>query len=76
MSKIEEYRKKYPKGTILELTSPLEDPYSPKPAGARFQVSSVDDIGQALGSWLPPESGSIAIDLEHDNYKIYTETPS
>lgn len=30
------------RGTIIELTAPIEDPYSPKPVGARLQVSGVD----------------------------------
>jgi hypothetical protein len=36
LTKKELYMSKYPKGTIIELTAPIDDPYTPKPAGARF----------------------------------------
>lgn len=67
------YRMRYPHGTILELTADLEDPYTPKPSGSRFRVDFLDDIGQIHGSWLPPESGSIALDAERDKFKIVVE---
>lgn len=56
------------RGTIIELVEPINDPFSPKPAGARFKVSEVDDACQLHGVWLPPESGSLAVDIEHDCY--------
>lgn len=36
---IEIMRKKIKKGMILELTSKIEDPYSPKEKGSRFMAS-------------------------------------
>ena len=41
---VEALRKKYPKGTRVELVS-LEDPYSRLPEGTRGTVDAVDDIG-------------------------------
>ena len=64
------YSARYPKGTVIELTAPIEDDYSPKPVGARFKVNHVDDSLQLHGSWLPPQSGSIAVIIEHDKFKI------
>lgn len=62
---------RYPHGTIIELTEPLEDPYgSSKPVGSRFKVDFIDDSLQAHGSWLPPQSGSLAVLVEHDKFKI------
>lgn len=62
---------RYPHGTIVELTAPIEDPYgSSKPIGARFKVDFVDDMNQLQGRWLPPERGSIAILIEEDSFKI------
>lgn len=63
------YEAYFPKGTIIELIEPIDDLYSPKPAGARFKVSEIDDQFQLQGLWLPPESGSLAVDIEHDKYK-------
>ena len=40
------YTARYPKGTIIELVEPLEDPYAPKPVGSRFKVDCVDDALQ------------------------------
>lgn len=64
------YEARYPKGTIIELTAPIEDPFTPKPIGARFKVDSIDDQYQLHGSWLPPEEGSIAINIEKDHFKV------
>lgn len=64
------YEARYPKDTIIELTEPIDDPYTPKPIGARFKVNFIDDQYQMHGSWLPPERGSIAVDIEHDHFKI------
>lgn len=55
---------------ILELTALINDPYSPKPAGARLKVEYIDSIGQIHGVWLPPHGGSIAIIPEVDHYIV------
>lgn len=55
---------------ILELTAPINDPYSPKPAGARLKVEYVDALGQIHGEWLSPQGGSIAIIPEVDHFVI------
>lgn len=67
------YRKLYPRGTVLELTAPLADEFSPKPEGARFQVDYVDDQAQLQGTWLPPEKGSIALIPGVDSFKIVNQ---
>lgn len=64
------YEARYPKGTIIELTEPIEDEYSPKPVGSRFRVDHVDDALQLQGVWLAPAKGSIAVIIEHDQFKI------
>jgi len=64
------YSARYPHGTIIELTEPIQDPYSPKPVGSRFKVDYVDDALQLQGVWLPPQSGSIAVIIEKDKFKI------
>ena len=46
INKKEVYSARYPKGTIIELTEPIDDFYSPKPIGSRFKVESVDDAYQ------------------------------
>lgn len=62
---------RYPQGTILELLSPIDDPYTPKSVGDRFIVSEVDDIGQIHGSW--EDGGSMAIDFYRDEFKIVSD---
>jgi hypothetical protein len=66
----EMYEKLYPAGTIIELLEEIEDPYTPKPAGAWFEVSGIDDELQLHGRWLPPERGSLAVDIKHDKFKV------
>jgi len=70
IDKKEVYSARYPKGTIVELTEPIADKYSPKPAGSKFKVEYVDDALQLHGVWLPPASGSIAIIIEQDKFKV------
>ena len=70
INKKEVYSARYPKGTIIELIEPIDDKYSPKPAGSRFKVDYVDDAFQLQGVWLPPQSGSIAVIIEKDKFKI------
>lgn len=68
--KLEEYKRMYPKGTIVELTKPIEEAYFPIPAGARFKVEHVDDMAQLQGTWLAPQTGSIAVIIGEDSFKI------
>ena len=70
INKKEVYSARYPKGTIVELTEPIDDKYSPKTVGSRFKVDYVDDALQLQGHWLPPQSGSIAIIIEQDKFKV------
>ena len=72
INKKEVYSARYPKGTILDLTEPIDDKYSPKPVCSRFKVDYVDDALQLQGHWLPPASGSIAIIIEQDKFKVIT----
>ena len=67
------YEMQYPAGTIVELTAPINDRYTPKPAGARFKVDGIDDALQLHGHWLPPESGSMAIIVEEDHFERVAE---
>ena len=67
------YSARYPKGTVIELTAPIKDPYTPKPVGARFKVDYVDSALQLQGHWLPPERGSIAVVIEKDSFRIINE---
>lgn len=69
-NKQEMYAMRYPKGTIIELTKPIDDRFTPKPVGARFEVDSVDSALQLHGHWLPPHTGSMAVIIEHDNFIV------
>ena len=65
------YSMRYPRGTIIELTAPIEDSCGgSKPVGARFCIDFVDDALQLQGHWLSPEKGSLAVDIEHDKFRI------
>lgn len=70
---IADARKKYPRGTILELTKDMEDPYSPKTAGAKFRVDFIDDGGNIHGVWLLPASGSLCLILGVDQFVVVKE---
>ena len=65
------YSARYPHGTIVELTDAISDKYGgSKPVGSRFEVDFVDDALQLHGRWLPPASGSLAIIIEEDHFKV------
>lgn len=70
INKTELYRMRYPKGTIIELTAQMEDPFTPKPVGSRFEVAYVDDANQLQGHWLAPASGSIAVIIGVDQFRV------
>lgn len=67
------YNMRYPKGTIIELTENIKDPFNPKKVGDRFMVDYIDDALQLHGHWLPPATGSYAVIIEHDQFKIVTD---
>ena len=63
------YSARYPKGSILRLTAPIEDPYTPKQVGDKFISSGVvDSEFQLLGRWL--SGGSMSLRLEDDSYEL------
>lgn len=64
------YSMRYTRGTVIELLEPIDDPYTPKPVGAKFKVDYVDDALQLQGYWLSPESGSLAVVIEKDKFKV------
>lgn len=68
--KVDFYRKIYTENKVIELISPIDDLYSPKPTGAKLKIKFVDDALQIHGTWLPPESGSLAVNIDIDNFKI------
>ena len=68
INKVEYYRMRYPTGTKLRLTSPIEDPYSPKAVGDIMVVDYIDDMAQIHGNWS--SGGNIAIIIEEDNFEI------
>jgi hypothetical protein len=67
------YKDLYPKGTVIELIESIDDPYTPKPSGSRFVVDGVDDICQLTGHWLPPQTGSISVIIEHDKFRVVSK---
>lgn len=48
---VQQLRKIYKPGTVLELTSAMEDPYHPLPAGLQGVVQGCDDAGQLMMVW-------------------------
>ena len=70
---IEILRKRYRPGTVVELTSAMEDPYHPLPAGLRGEVRGVDDAGQIMMSWNG--GGSLSLIPGVDSFRVVEETP-
>lgn len=55
-------------GRTVELTEPINDPYTPKLVGAKFHVTGIDDELQLHGRW--EDGGSMALVIEHDHFKV------
>lgn len=62
------YEARYPKGTKLQLTEDIDDPYTPKKAGDTFIVDYIDDSLQVHGRWL--SGGSMALIIEKDKFEV------
>lgn len=71
INQVEYYRMRYPHGTKLRLTEPIEDEFTPKETGDIFTVNFIDDAGQIHGSWA--SGGSIAVIIEKDKFEVVTE---
>lgn len=48
---VERLRAQYPAGTRVELTAPMQDPYTNLRVGDRATVTGVDDMGGILCRW-------------------------
>lgn len=59
---------RYPHGTKLRITKPIEDRFTPKKEGDIFTVDYIDDAGQIHGSWQ--SGGSMAIIIGVDEFEI------
>lgn len=62
---------RYPHGTILRLTAPIDDTYTPKAEGELFEVDFIDDDLQIHGRWL--SGGSMALVIGKDKFEIVIE---
>ena len=64
---VERIRKQYPQGTRVELTAPLDDPYSKLTTGDRGTVTDVYDNGDIGVAW--DGGGSLHIIPGHDGFR-------
>jgi len=64
------YKKKYPKGTRIELIDMPDDP-NPIPSGTRGTVTHIDDIGQISVKWDNGRGLSLIPGV--DSFKIINE---
>lgn len=65
------YSMRYPQGSKLRLTSPIDDPFTPKQVGDIFTVSYIDDACQIHGTWA--SGGSMSIIIGKDEFEIVVE---
>jgi len=64
-----QYEEQYPKGTVLRLLEPIDDPYTPKNVGVEFISDGVvDSMFQLHGHWS--DGGSMALIIEKDKFEI------
>lgn len=61
----------YPSGTRIELTTPMQDPYTKLNAGERATVRGVDDAGHILCRW--DVGSSLNLIPSVDNFRIVVE---
>lgn len=66
---VEHIRKAYPIGTRVELTAPMQDPYTKLKVGDIATVVGVDDMGHILCRWDNGERLSLIVVV--DGFKIF-----
>lgn len=71
INNIDYYRMRYPKGSKLRITKPIDDPYTPKEVGDIFTVDYIDDAGNIHGRW--ESGGGISLIIGVDEFEVYTE---
>ncbi|WP_242964957.1 DUF4314 domain-containing protein [Scatolibacter rhodanostii] len=57
-------RKTYPVGTRVELTAPMQDPYTKLKVGDKATVVGVDDVGHILCRWNNGEGLSLIVGVD------------
>lgn len=63
-----ELLEKYPPGTIVELTAPLDDPYEKSlTTGSKALITGADDFGNLLCCW---DNGSTLNIVPGDEFKV------
>ena len=67
-AQVERIRKSYPVDTRVELTAPMEDPYTKIEVGDKATVVGVDDMGHILCRWDNGEGLSVIIGV--DGFRI------
>lgn len=66
-AEVEMLRRAYPAGTRVELTAPLDDPYSKLTTGDRATIVGVDDAGNILCRW---DKGSSLNLILSDQFRV------
>lgn len=61
---VERIRKAYPVGARVELTAPMQDPYTRLKVGDTATVVDVDDMGHILCRWDNGEGLSLLVGID------------
>ena len=69
---VEQLREQFKPGVTVELTSPMEDPYHPLPAGLCGECCGVDDAGQIMMIWS--DGSTLSLISGEDRFHIVEET--
>ena len=69
---VERLREQFKSGIAVELTSPMDDPYNPLPAGLRGECCGVDDAGQIMMIWS--DGSTLSLISGEDRFHIVEET--
>ena len=69
---VERLREQFKSGIAVELTSPMDDPYHPLPAGLCGECCGVDDAGQIMMIWNNGSTLSLIPGV--DCFRIVKET--
>lgn len=72
-TEIEYYRKKYPKGTRIQLDADMDDP-QPILAGTKGTIIAIDDMAQAVMKW--DNGRGLSLVLGHDSFHVISQEES
>ncbi|MEG0273378.1 MAG: DUF4314 domain-containing protein [Hydrogenoanaerobacterium sp.] len=64
-------KERYPIGTVIELTTDMDDAYAPIQKGTQGEVASIDDVGTLHMNWS--NERTLGVVVGEDSFKVISK---